>query len=96
MNLKQKLKQYFQDLLITGDSGPMHVAAAFQVPTVTIFGPTNDKETSQWMNIKSMIVKKNLDCQPCMERSCPLKHNNCMTQIKASEVLVSVEEVIKA
>ena len=38
------------DLFITGDSGPMHVAAAFQVPTVAIFGPTKDKETSQWMN----------------------------------------------
>jgi hypothetical protein len=34
------------DLLITGDSGPMHVAAAFQIPTVAIFGPTKDSETS--------------------------------------------------
>ena len=50
------------DLFITGDSGPMHLAAAFQVPTVAIFGPTKDKETSQWMNDKSMIVKKNLEC----------------------------------
>ena len=48
------------DLFITGDSGPMHIAAAFQVPTVTIFGPTNYKETSQWMNKNSIIVKKNL------------------------------------
>ena len=36
------------DLFITGDSGPMHIAASFQVPTVAIFGPTNDDETSQW------------------------------------------------
>jgi len=75
------------DLFITGDSGPMHLAAAFQVPTVAIFGPTNDKETSQWMNAKSRIVKKNLDCQPCMKRTCPLKHHNCMKSIEASEVL---------
>ena len=47
------------DLFITGDSGPMHVAAAFQVPTVAIFGPTKDDETSQWMNDKSIIVKQN-------------------------------------
>ena len=60
------------DLFITGDSGPMHVAAAFQVPTVAIFGPTKDDETSQWKNDKSIIVKKNLDCQPCMKRTCPL------------------------
>ena len=44
------------DLFITGDSGPMHVAAAFQIPTVAIFGPTKDDETSQWMNEKSMNV----------------------------------------
>ena len=74
------------DLFITGDSGPMHVAAAFQVPTVAIFGPTKDNETSQWLNEKSTIVKKNLDCQPCMQRTCPLKHHNCMKLIKADEV----------
>jgi len=75
------------DLFITGDSGPMHLAAAFQVPTVAIFGPTKDEETSQWMNEKSFIVKKNLECQPCMKRSCPLKHHKCMKLISATEVL---------
>jgi len=75
------------DLFITGDSGPMHVAAAFQIPTVAIFGPTKDDETSQWMNDKSIIVKKNLECQPCMKRTCPLQHHNCMKLITAVEVL---------
>ncbi|MBT4836139.1 MAG: lipopolysaccharide heptosyltransferase II [Methylococcales bacterium] len=78
------------NLFITGDSGPMHVAAAFQVPTVAIFGPTKDKETSQWMNKKGIIVKSNIDCQPCMERTCPLKHHNCMRLIKAQNVLNAV------
>jgi len=78
------------DLFITGDSGPMHVAAAFQVPTVAIFGPTKDDETSQWMNDKSIIVKKNLECQPCMKRTCPLQHHNCMKLITAVEVLDAV------
>ena len=81
------------DMFVTGDSGPMHIAAAFQVPTVTIFGPTKDKETSQWMNDKSTIVKKRLDCQPCMKRKCPLKHNNCMKLIKAEEVLKAVKSL---
>jgi heptosyltransferase II len=75
------------DLFITGDSGPMHVAAAFQVPTVAIFGPTKDKETSQWMNENSIIVKKNLECQPCMKRTCPLGHHNCMKLVISSDVL---------
>ena len=81
------------DLFITGDSGPMHIAAAFQIPTVAIFGPTKDKETSQWMNKKSIIVKKNLDCQPCMKRICPLQHHNCMNLIKAADVLDAVENI---
>ena len=81
------------DLFITGDSGPMHVAAAFQVPTVAIFGPTKDKETSQWMNKKNIIVKKNLDCQPCMKRTCPLQHHDCMNLIKAIDVLKAVNSV---
>ncbi|MDG1848622.1 MAG: lipopolysaccharide heptosyltransferase II, partial [Candidatus Marinimicrobia bacterium] len=79
------------DLFITGDSGPMHIAAAFQVPTITIFGPTNDKETSQWMNQNSIILKKSLECQPCMKRNCPLKHHNCMTLIKSIDVLKAIK-----
>ena len=81
------------DLFITGDSGPMHVASAFQVPTVAIFGPTKDKETSQWMNKKNIIVKKNLDCQPCMKRTCPLQHHDCMNLIRAIDVLKAVNSV---
>jgi heptosyltransferase-2 len=69
----------------------MHLAAAFQIPTVAIFGPTKDNETSQWMNEKSMIVKKNLECQPCMKRTCPLKHHNCMKMVVASDVLRAVK-----
>ena len=81
----------YLDLFITSDSGPMHLAAALQVPTVAIFGPTRDNETSQWMNEKSIIVKKNLECQPCMKRTCPLGHHNCMKQVKALDVLVAVK-----
>jgi heptosyltransferase II len=79
------------DLFITGDSGPMHLASVFQIPTVAIFGPTIEKETSQWMNEKSLIVKKDLVCQPCMKRECPLKHHDCMKLIKAADVMKALK-----
>ena len=80
-------------LFITNDSGPMHVAAAYQVPTVAIFGPTRYKETSQWKNKKSKIVRHEMDCSPCMKRECPLKHHECMTTITALEVIEAVKEL---
>jgi len=80
-------------LFITNDSGPMHVAAAYQVPTVAIFGPTRSKETSQWMNKKSKIVRHELECSPCMKRECPLKHHDCMKGITAFEVIKAIKEL---
>ncbi len=80
-------------LFITNDSGPMHVAAAYKVPTVAIFGPTKHTETSQWMNEKSRVVRHAMECSPCMKRECPLGHHECMKSITASEVIKAVREL---
>jgi heptosyltransferase-2 len=80
-------------LFVTNDSGPMHVAAAYQVPTVAIFGPTKHTETSQWMNKKSKIVRHDMECAPCMRRECPLGHHECMKSITALEVIQAVKEL---
>jgi len=81
------------DLFITNDSGPMHIAAAYKVPIVAIFGPTNYNETSPWSkNYK--IVAKNLECAPCMKRECPLGHHNCMKEIKAEDVINAVKFLV--
>lgn len=80
-------------LFVTNDSGPMHVAAAYQVPTVAIFGPTKHTETSQWMNEKSKIVRHEMKCSPCMKRECPLGHHECMSTISAHEVIEAVKEL---
>lgn len=80
-------------VFITNDSGPMHVAAAYQIPTVAIFGPTKYKETSQWKNSKSKIVRHDLECSPCMKRECPLKHHDCMKGITAQEVIEAVKSL---
>jgi len=74
-------------IFLTGDSGPMHIASAYQIPTICIFGPTKHLETNQWKNIYSKIIKTNLDCQPCMKRICPLKHHKCMRDIDSKNVI---------
>ncbi len=81
-------------LFITGDSGPMHVGSAFKVPTVAIFGPTKVEETSPWMNPKGRIVKRDMECSPCMKRTCPLGHHECMKLLESSEVLNAIEDIM--
>ncbi|WP_298753338.1 glycosyltransferase family 9 protein [uncultured Arcobacter sp.] len=80
------------DIFITNDSGPMHIAAAFKVPTYAIFGPTRYKETNQWNNPNEHIITKNLECAPCMKRVCPLGHHDCMKLITSDDVLKVINE----
>jgi len=84
------------DLFITNDSGPMHVAAAFGIVTVSIFGPTRFIETHQWSNENEILIRKDLACSPCMKRVCPLtnddEHHACMKSITADDILEILEK----
>jgi len=83
------------DILITGDSGIMHIGAALQIPTVALFGPTDENITSQWLNQKNIIVKKEIECRPCMKRECPLKHQRCMNDISSKDVINAIKELLR-
>jgi len=72
-------------LLITNDSGPMHVAAALKTPLVAIFGPTDHTTTSP-ATAEARIVRKDTPCAPCLLRQCPKDHQ-CMKAVTAGDVL---------
>lgn len=70
------------DLLVSNDTGPAHIAPALGTKTLVIFGPTNPLTTHP---IGAEIIRKQVECSPCMLRDCPIDHR-CMTQISAEEV----------
>ncbi len=72
------------DLLITNDTGPAHIAAALNRPTLVIFGPT-DPVTTRPYSKTAEIIRRPPDCAPCMLRDCPIDHR-CMTAITPDEV----------
>ena len=80
------------DMLITNDSGPMHIAASYSVDVVAIIGPTSYKHTYPY-NTNYKIVTKNLECAPCNKRVCPLKTHACMKEIKAIDVIDAIKEL---
>lgn len=71
--------------VITNDSGPLHIAAALGVPSVSIFGPTDPDRTV--IAGASSVIRQRLDCQPCYQRECPLRHHRCMADVSVDEVL---------
>jgi heptosyltransferase II len=72
-------------LFITNDSGPMHLAAALRIPTVAIFGSTDDIATGP-LSPKAVVINKRVECSPCLLRECPIDLR-CMTRISMEEVL---------
>ncbi len=78
--------------LVTNDSGPMHIAAALQVPLVALFGSTNEIKTGPY-GYKGSVIHKHVACSPCYLRKCPIDFR-CMTQITVGEVAAQVEKIL--
>ena len=76
-------------VFVTNDSGPMHLAAALNVPQVAIFGSTNDSATGPFSS-RATVIHKHVECSPCLLRECPIDMG-CFTSIQAEEVLEAVE-----
>jgi heptosyltransferase II len=80
------------DLMITNDTGPRHIAAAFRVPVVTVFGPTHP----EWTEIDFDMERKvsvPVFCGPCQKKVCPLDHR-CMTGVTPTMVFDRAVELL--
>ena len=83
------------DLLLCNDAGPRHFAKAFDVPVVTVFGPTHPKWTATSYEAER-IVRIDVDCGPCQQRVCPLGHLKCMTGVSVDMVFAACKELLGA
>lgn len=81
-------------LMVTGDTGPRHVANAFDVPVVCLIGPNDPKYTNYCLE-RTALIRKDLDCSPCQRKTCPLGHHRCMRDITVEEVVAAGERLLR-
>jgi heptosyltransferase-2 len=82
-------------LLVTTDSGPRFFGIAFGLPVVTLFGPTDPLRTETHYELETCL-RMSLDCQPCMERTCPLGHHRCMRDLNVDIVYGAVTSALSS
>jgi heptosyltransferase II len=78
---------------ITNDSGAMHVASALGIPTVAVFGATEDVTTGP-TGANARVVREAVACAPCLLRECPIDHR-CMTRVSASRVAEAALQLLE-
>ncbi|GMU64441.1 MAG: glycosyl transferase [Acidobacteriota bacterium] len=81
------------DLLVTNDSGPMHLAAALGVRCVALFGPTDRHRTAP-SGEGHEVLSRDLWCAPCFRRRCPLVYHGCMKGLSVATVADAAEGVL--
>lgn len=80
-------------VLVTNDTGPMHVGSAFGVPIVAVFGPTDWRTTSPY-GAGHALIRHPVECAPCLLRECPIDHR-CMTGVSADQVYDAAAKLIR-
>ena len=81
------------ELFLTNDSGSMHIASALGVPTVVVFGPTDEIATGP-AGRRNAVLREPVECSPCHRRECPIDHR-CMTHVTADRAVEAGLELLK-
>ena len=79
------------DVLVTNDSGPMHIGYAVGTPLVAIFGSTSPEQTGP-VTRTDIVIRKGIACSPCFERECNKNNMACMDLITSEEVYSAVKK----
>jgi ADP-heptose:LPS heptosyltransferase len=84
-------------LLVTNDTGPMHVAAAIGRPVVALFGPTEPRRTGPYGQLSAVVRRTDLPCVPCMSDRCHYAvPYDCLRGIGVESVALKVESCLGA
>lgn len=81
------------ELLVTTDSGPRHFAPPFDIPVITLFGPTHIAWSETFVS-NAVHLQHEVDCGPCQQRTCPLGHHRCMRELTVERVYGEVAKVL--
>lgn len=82
-------------VVVSNDSGPMHLAAALGRPLVSLFGPTDPRRTGPY-GATAQVLTHAVPCAPCLRRRCPLVHHDCLERLPVERVLASVRAALAA
>jgi heptosyltransferase-2 len=80
-------------LLVSNDSGAMHLAAALGIPQIAVFGSTNPTWTGPLSDHARVLYRREW-CSPCYDRTCRFGHTNCLTALLPEGVIEEAERLL--